>query len=141
MIDRYGSRIMLAIGAVIMSIGFILLSQAESYLAVVIIYLAVISVGFNCGFGQATLALVNTWFSRRRGFAMAVASAAPALGGAVVAPVLGLIVAGYGWRNGAALSGIAVLLLLIPTILIVRRSPESVGLQADGDTLPEPSAD
>jgi nitrate/nitrite transporter NarK len=133
LIDRFGARIMLAIGALFMAGGFILLSTADSYLAVLLIYLFVISVGVNCGFGHASLALVNAWFSRRRGFAMAVASAAPALGGAVVAPALGVAVGELGWRTAAGLSGVLVVLMTIPVFMVVRRSPESVGLLPDGD--------
>lgn len=134
LIDRFGARIMLAIGATLMGVGFLLLAMAQSYLAVMLIYLLVISVGVNFSFGHAMLALVNTWFARQRGFAMAVASAAPALGGAVVAPLLGVGVGLFGWRMAAALSGGLILLLVIPVTLVVRRSPESVGLLPDGDT-------
>ena len=133
LIDRLGPRVMLGVGAFFMSIGYILLSTAQSYEAVLIIYLLVISVGVNCGFSHATMALVNAWFSKRRGFAMAVASAAPALGGAIVAPVLGVAVGEIGWRSAAALAGIVVLVLTVPVLFVVRRSPESVGLRPDGD--------
>jgi MFS family permease len=132
LIDRLGARVMLAVGAAIMAIGYVLLSLAQSFEAVLIIYLFVIAVGFNCGFGLATLALVNTWFARRRSFAMAIASAAPALGGAIVAPVLGVAVVLLGWRASAALAGVIVLVLILPVTLVVRRSPESMGLQPDG---------
>jgi MFS family permease len=141
LIDRFGARLMLAVGAVITGAGFILLAGAQSFTAVLIIYLLIISVGVNCSFGHANLALVNSWFSRRRGLAMAVASAAPALGGAVVAPALGLAVAGFGWRAAAALAGAMILLLVIPVTLIVRRSPESVGLHPDGDPAPADQPD
>src|SRR5688572_13824823 len=50
LIDRFGARTMIAIGASIMATGYIVLAGADSYIMVLIIYLGVISVGFNCGF-------------------------------------------------------------------------------------------
>ena len=141
LIDRFGARVMLAVGAGIMAVGYLLLATAQSYEAVLIIYLVVISVGVNCGFGHAMLALVNTWFARRRSFAMAIASAAPAIGGAIVAPVLGVAVVLLGWRVSAALAGAVVLVLIVPVTFVVRRSPESIGLLPDGAAPEAPTAD
>jgi MFS family permease len=136
LIDRFGARLMLAAGATIMAIGYVLLASAQSFEMVLVIYLCVIAVGVNCGFGHATLALVNTWFSRRRSFAMAIASSAPPLGGAIVAPLLGIAVVYFGWRSAAALAGVVVLVLVPLVTLVVRRSPESMGLRPDGAPAP-----
>jgi len=133
LIDRYGARLFLALGATIMGIGYLLLSTSQSFLSVLLIYLLVISVGFNAGFGHATLALVNNWFIRRRTLAMAIATSAFSIGGAIVAPLLGLAVARWDWRVAAALTGVAILVLSFPVSLVVRRSPESMGLRPDGD--------
>jgi MFS family permease len=136
LIDRFGARRMIAIGASVMAIGYLALSTADSYIAVLLIYLCVISLGFNCGFSHATLALVNSWFIRRRSVAMALATSAFSVGGAIVAPLLGLAVALLGWRTAAALAGVSIFFLLIPILLVVRRSPESMGLHPDGDEAP-----
>jgi MFS family permease len=141
LIDRFGARIMMAVGASIMALGYILLATADSYIAVLLIYLCVIAVGFNCGFGHATLALVNSWFIRRRSLAMPLATSAFSLGGAVVAPALGLAVNAFGWRTAAALAGVAIIVLILPNVLLlIRRSPESGGLRPDGVPEPVPGA-
>lgn len=121
-----------------MAAGYFLLATADSYIAVLLIYLCVISLGFNCGFSHATLALVNSWFIRRRSVAMALATSAFPLGGAIIAPLLGVAVALLGWRTAAVFAGAGILVLLSPVLLIVRRSPESVGLLPDGDDAPPP---
>src|ERR687891_461124 len=51
----------------------------------------------------------------------------------LVAPILSLIVQGWGWRWGAAIGGLLFLLIGIPLSLTIRRSPESMGLLPDGD--------
>ena len=136
MIDRFGARRMIAIGATAMAIGYLMLSQADSFIAVLLIYLCVISLGFNAGFSHATLALVNSWFIRRRSVAMALATSAFPLGGAIIAPLLGVTVAVLGWRAAAAAAGIGIFVLILPVLLLVRRSPESMGLRPDGDEAP-----
>jgi MFS family permease len=133
LIDRFGARFFIAAGAIVTGIGYLLLSTGQSYIAVLLIYTLVISVGFNAGFGHATLALVNNWFVRRRSLAMAMSTSAFAIGGAIVAPLLGLAVAEWGWRVAAILAGLAILTFVTPVSLFLRNSPESMGLGPDGD--------
>ena len=52
--------------------------------------------------------------------------------GCVIFPLVALAVLNLGWRPAAFLSGIGVLVLL-PLVLLVRRSPESMGLLPDGE--------
>jgi MFS family permease len=50
----------------------------------------------------------------------------------VIFPLVALAVLRLGWRSAAFCSGLLVLLLL-PLVLLVRRSPESMGLLPDGE--------
>jgi sugar phosphate permease len=77
-------------------------------------------------FNQATLAVVAHWFRRKRGLAMAIVQTGQAIGGVLIFPLVALAVLKLGWRTAAVLSGLSVLLLL-PLVLFIRRSPESMG--------------
>src|SRR5262249_13353217 len=77
-------------------------------------------------------AVVNHWFRRKRGLAMAIAQTGQSIGGVVILPLVALAVLTLGWRAAALFSGIGVLLLL-PLALLVRRSPESMGLLPAGE--------
>ena len=140
LIDRFGPRRILTIGVVFVGGGYVLLSQVNSYLGFLLVYLGVISLAFNGAFSGATMASVNSWFIRRKGLAMAVSSAAYGLGGAIVPPVLGLAVVHLGWRMSAALAGIFIIAVVIPAAQLLRRSPESMGLRPDGDEPGPPAA-
>src|SRR5262249_9361429 len=85
---------------------------------------------------NATLAAVNQWFRRQRSLAMSIVAAGNGLGGAVLAPLEGLMVASLGWRTVALLSGLGILVVVVPLSFLVRRSPESMGLLPDGDQTP-----
>jgi len=138
--DRYGPGIMLAFGGLMSGLGFICLSYTSSLFSFMLIFIGMLSVGFRSGYNNATLAAVNQWFRRQRSLAMAIAAAGNGLGGAALAPLVGLMVFSLGWRTAAFVSGLGILAVVVPLSFLVRRSPESMGLLPDGDQAPEPSA-
>jgi MFS family permease len=79
------------------------------------------------------LAIVGHWFVRRIDRAMAVFSVVMSVGFMLAFPAVGWLVQSYGWRSAWMSIGVALLIVLAPVgWLIVRRSPESVGLDPDG---------
>lgn len=134
-LDRYGFRTLMFAGTMVTGIGYIMLAGTNSYLAFMLVYLCVVSVGSSTSFMQATTAAINTWFVRLRGFAMSVNSAAFRLGGAAVIPLLSYVVLTWGWQIAAVAVGIGMLVLILPMTLLFRRSPESMGLNPDGRPL------
>jgi MFS family permease len=133
MIDRFGVRPLMLIGTVITGIGYVLLSKTNTYLAFVLVYLFVVSLGSSTGFMQATTSALNTWFVRRRGTVMGLNSAAFRLGGAFIVPLLSVAVLRWGWETAAFYVGFGMILLIAPLALFFKRSPESIGQRPDGD--------
>ena len=130
--DRFGPRAMLAFGGLASGLGFILLSFTHNYLYFVLVFVGIMSLGFRSGYNNATVPALNQWFRRRRALAMSVASTGNGLGGLVLAPIVGVMVLTLGWQNAAIVSGIAIIVVVVPLSLLVRRSPESMGLLPDG---------
>ena len=139
LLDRYGPRPIMIAAVLLMGTGYLLLSQANSYTTFLIIYLGVISLAHAGGFMHAPMALINTWFIRKRSRAITLNAAAFGFGGVVVAPLLSVIVQAWGWRWGAAVAGVTFLLVGLPLCSTIRRSPESMGLLPDGDEPIAPS--
>jgi sugar phosphate permease len=139
LVDRFDVRVMLVVGTTLAGLGFVLLSFTQSYLFFVLVFMGPLSLGFQAGFNQATMATVNHWFRRKRGLAMSIVQTGQAIGGVLIFPLVALAVINLGWRVAAFLSGLVVLALL-PLVLLVRRSPESMGLLPDGDEAPPPDA-
>ena len=137
---RYGPRPIMLTAVLLMGIGYLLFSQIHSYATFLIVYLGVISLSHAGGFMHGPMTLINTWFIRQRTRAITISSAAFGLGGVLVAPVLSAIVQTWGWRWGAAVGGLAFLLIGVPLSLTIRRSPESMGLLPDGDPVPSGSS-
>ena len=147
--DRLGPRIMLAFGGLMSGMGFILLSLTgsypitgsgsplKSYIYFLSVFVGFLSVGFRSGYNNASIAAVNNWFRRRRGVAMSIVSMGNGLGGAS-APLVGLLVLAVGWRQAVLISGILIIAIVLPLSLLVRRSPESMGMLPDGDSPEQP---
>ena len=131
LIDRFDIRVMLLIGTLLAGLGFVVLAFTQSYLLFVLVFLGLVTTGFQLGFNHATLAAVNHWFRRKRGLAMALVQTGQSIGGVILLPLVAFTVLRLGWRAAAFLSGLIVLALL-PLALFVRRSPESMGLLPDG---------
>jgi MFS family permease len=133
LLDRYGPKPIMLAAVLLMGLGYLLLSQVDTYVTFLVVYLGVISLAHAGGFMHAPMVLINTWFIRHRARAITISSAAFGMGGVLVAPILSVIVQTWGWRWGAAIAGVLFLLIGIPLALTVRRSPESMGLLPDGD--------
>ncbi|MBM4264625.1 MAG: MFS transporter [Deltaproteobacteria bacterium] len=132
-IDRYGPRPVILFAVVLAGIGYVMLSGVNSFAALMIVYMGVISLSYQAGFMDATMAIANTWFIRKRALAMSLTSGSIALGGTLVTPFLAYAVHTWGWRAAAIGAGIVFLISGLPLALTIRRSPESIGLRPDGD--------
>jgi len=131
--DKFGARKMLFIGVPVAAIGFMLLSQINSPLSLYLIFGLVMSMGFNLGFMHATSAAVAKWFVKKRGRALSFLIAGNGVGGAVLVPALTWLIIRFGWRAVATIIGIASVAIPLPLSLIVRSTPEEMGLRPDGE--------
>ncbi|MBI2872543.1 MAG: MFS transporter [Chloroflexi bacterium] len=145
LVDRVGPGKLIFVGALLAGVGFILLAFTHNFASFLLVYLGVLSLGFNSGFNHGVMAAVNNWFSRHRGLAMSMVAVGMSVGGAVIVPLMGLSIRTFGWRPTAAIAGVVVLVVVLPLSFWVRRSPESMGLRPDGDppvpSGPPPQAD
>lgn len=132
MTDKLGPGFMLAFGGITSGLGFILLSYTGNYFSFLLVFVGLMSVGFRSGYNNASIAAINNWFRRRRGLAMSLVSMGHGFGGAI-APVAGWMVLTFGWEIAVRVSGVAIILLVVPLSFLVKRSPESMGLLPDGD--------
>ena len=141
MVDRFDSRpIVLGFG-LMAGVGLIVLAGVNGYWLFAAIYVGVVSVGNNSGFGQTFLAVTNRWFVRRRAVGMTLVITCYTAGGAMLIPLLSRGVDALGWREVMLYTGIFVAVVVIPFALLIRRSPESMGISlADAGEAVEESA-
>ena len=137
LVDRFGpKRILypsiLILGCVVASLYFLTDSILHLYLSFICIGIA----GSGTG-GVAYAKVVTNWFSRRRGLALGMTMAGVGLGNAVVAPYAQYLIESIGWRLAYVSLAATMVVITIPLVwLLLKESPEEVGLQADGDNKP-----
>ena len=142
MVDKFDSRPIVLVFGLMAAVGLIILAGVENYWIFLLVYVGVVSVGNNSGFGQTFLAVTNRWFVRRRAVGMTLVITCYTAGGAMLVPVLAWGVSSIGWREVMLYSGIFVAVVVIPFALLIRRSPESMGidLAEAGEAVGESSA-
>ena len=140
LIDRLGPRRMVFIGLVITGLGFVLFSRTNNLLTFYVSY-GLIMLGTAAGSWLPLMTVVNRWFIRKRGLAMAVAAEGSPLGGLLLLPVLAWAVtpSHFGWSTTALWIGMVFLALAFPISRFIRERPEGYGERADGDPSPNAS--
>ena len=132
-VDRYGARPMILAGGLTAGIGTMLLSRADNYWELLILFSGIISLGKGAGFGQTLMAAVNQWFIRRRSVAMSTLMTAFAGGGAFVVLLLNFGIQQIGWRDTLLWTGVFIVAMTLPAAYFIRSRPEDMGLLPDGD--------
>jgi MFS family permease len=96
----------------------------------------VMSLGGVCLGGFVTTVAVSNWFVVKRGRALGIATMGGSFGTMLLPVLASLMIESWGWRQTWFVMGVAVLILVIPAALFVRRRPEDMGLQPDGFVAP-----
>jgi sugar phosphate permease len=140
MIDRRGPRLLMFFGGIIAGAALIGTSRVQELWQFYLLRGVAQTIG-NAMLGNLVVNVtVARWFVARRGMAVSIASAGVSLGGVLMAPVVAMWVDAYGWRTSWVLLGIVVWVLVLPSSLIMRKSPEAAGLMPDGMTAEEAAA-
>ena len=137
-VDRYGARRVISIGAAIVGLGFILLSVMSNLWHFYVVY-AVIGVGITAIGQVPTSAIVSNWFEKRRGLVIGVMSTGIGIGGFALAPLVGgYIIPSFGWRVSYLVLAMLAWVLIIPlALLVMKTKPADMGLYPDGRQAPD----
>src|SRR5258707_7864278 len=120
--DRFGTRIVVLIGAVLLGTGLLLASRATSLLEFQLVY--GILVGLAAGaFFAPMIAAATQWFEDNRSLAVSLVSAGMGVAPMTISPFARWLISNYDWRVAMMTIGIAAWILLIPAALLVRKPP------------------
>lgn len=140
LMDRFGPRLVIPLGAVMMSAGMILATFVTQP------WHLHLTMGIMVGGGTIFLSYMGHslflpyWFARQRGLALGIAFAGVGVGSIVLFPWLQKLIDQAGWREACwVMAGILLITVLPPNILFQRRRPEDLGLAPDGERVAEPS--
>lgn len=132
LVDRLGSRVVLTLNGLLLGIAVLAMSRVQSAAGLAL------TLTLTLGLGQSALSvvsvsLVGKWFARRIDVAMALYAAVVSISFILAFGVIEVAVRRSGWRPAWSGIGWALLFGLAPLAwVLVRRTPESVGLGIDG---------
>jgi MFS family permease len=123
--DRFGPRIVVATGAIVMGAGLALTSTIDRLWLSYLTYGIGVGVGVACAY-VPMVAVVGGWFLRRRNTALGVAVAGIGFGTIFGAPIAATLISHLGWRTTYVAFAIAAAAILLACALVVERSPVHV---------------
>ena len=131
LIDRYGSGLVLAVTSAVIgtcAVGLSSVNHAWAFYTLYVPSRALFAIPLELG----TATAVSNWFLRRRPLALAVFSATQGTGLAAMPLIVQVIIDGWSWRVAWASLGLYTLAIaVLPTLLLIARRPEDMGLEAD----------
>jgi MFS family permease len=140
LIEKYGVRVVVLSAQLLVLVGFMAVLFVQN------IWQLAVSWGFLVGVGTGLTALVlgaimtTRWFVERRGLVLGVLAAAMATGQLIFLPFVTWLIDVYGWRIATAPAGIAIMIAMALSFLLLAEKPADVGLKAYGATGAEPVA-
>jgi len=134
LLDRYGARILIPVAATVTAMAMVGLSVADQHWQVMVLFALIGLTGLTAGNNLMVTVPITKWFIRRRGRAISIAVAGLATGGVVFPIAHQALIDGIGWRATWVVSAVILVAISVPLpLFFVRRTPEDVGLNPDGD--------
>ena len=139
-IKRFGAARLLIAGILIEAVCVALLSTVSAFSEMYLLR-AVMGVG-KVMFAVTLPYTVSRWFSRHYSLGLGIVWAGWHVGGMVLVPLTGVIIAHYGWRTACLAIAVGLLTIGLIPILVTQgpRSPREFGLGLDGDPLEHAAA-
>src|SRR6185369_15119153 len=120
--DRFGPRVAVLSGSVILAVSLALASRATSQIAFQLIF------GLFAGASVAAIfapmmACVTGWFDTHRSLAVSLVSAGMGMAPMTMSPLAAWLVSIYDWRMSLLIIAALAASLMIPAALLIRRPP------------------
>jgi MFS family permease len=134
LIDRIGSRRIVFIGGCLLLVGLWGFSSVSYLWQLYLTLGGIVGLGVSMTHFLTTQSTARKWFTKRAGLAGGILTAAFWIGSGTLSPLLTGLASASGWRTACvtyALSAGIIIILL--AILVIRDTPESMGLSPDGE--------
>jgi MFS family permease len=132
--DRFGARIVVFCGALLLGAGLIVASRATSPLAFQLGFGVLVGIAAGAFFAPM-IATVTAWFDTQRALAVSLVSVGVGVAPMTISPFAAWLISHYDWRTAMAVIGAAAWILLIPAALLIRAAPRAEGPAAGADNV------
>lgn len=132
--DRYGPRFLTVAGGIFGGLGWVLIPIVDNYWVFLTLFVFLVGTGINGAIGLSGSAAIAQWFRVRRSLAMGIYFTGSGGAGLLLIPLMSILITGQGWRAGAIVLGVVILLVAAVVTPFMRHRPEQYGLEPDGGT-------
>jgi MFS family permease len=129
--DRFGPRLVMVSSAILIGIGYYLMSGVNAIWQLYIYYGLIIGVGMSSGY-VTLLSTVARWFNMRRNLMTGVVLVGMSIGTLAAPPISERLIAIFDWRQAYIYTAIAAFVVVFVAALFLKRDPSTVGQVPDG---------
>jgi MFS family permease len=138
LVDKHGARPLMLVGTVCYAAALFGMSRQHELWQFILLSMLAGGAGVSLVGPLVVNVTLSKWFVRRRGWAIALGSIGISLSGLITPVTMTQVVDSIGWRDAYVVLAIAILAMLLPVSLLMRRSPEDYGMLPDGEDPAEP---
>src|SRR3954462_11237547 len=138
--DRFGARVVVLTGSVMLAVSLALASQTNSLLAFQLMFGLFIGGSISAIFAPM-MACVTGWFDTNRSLAVSLVSAGMGMAPMTMSPLAAWLITNYHWRSSMQIGALAVGAIMIPVSLLIRRAPALASASASSIEGGAPSAE
>jgi MFS family permease len=132
-LDAHGPRALMTAGSVAAVVLLIAWSRVESILGLYAVW-AGLGLAMAAILYEPAFAVVATWFVRYRHRALTILTVCAGLASTIFVPLAGGLLVRQGWRSAIVTLAVILAATTVPIhALLLRRSPQAIGLDVDGD--------
>lgn len=138
LIDKYGPRRLMMLGAMLMGVALIGLSHSDSLWIFYMFYI-LNALGYVFGGPLPCQVLISRWFDKNRGKAMGIAYLGIGIGGAIVPVLATNLESNLGWKYALMVLGVLVVVIAFPMSYFIKdpsRRNEQNKMQNDPSAVP-----
>lgn len=133
---KMGLKRLMLLGSALCVVSYVLYSSAR-VIAVFYLAAAIFGLALSMTTNNPLSQIVNNWFTTRRGAVLGLVYASSGLGGTICDILVGRILNRAGFRSSLWITTAMIAVLLTVAMLILRESPDSMGLRPYGSDAPK----
>ena len=132
--DRYSPKLVALSGVALLGVMLLIVPSVKTLVQLYAVF-AVMSIGLTMGVGPILTKVISAWFYARRGLTLGFYTSAGSMGALLLVPAASVFLILLDWRDAYYFLGGLCLLVILPVgLVLIRNSPEDMGLKPLGDT-------
>ncbi|MEE8419273.1 MAG: MFS transporter [Dehalococcoidales bacterium] len=132
--DRYGPRTLVTIAGLLISAGFLMMSQINQLWQVYVVWAFI---GSGIGFSATPIiSSIPRWFTSKRGIATSIPLAGFNFGATFGPLLIQWLISSHSWQQAFKVLGFIPILLTIPLAQFTKRDPQQINLKPYGEDKP-----